>query len=359
MERLNKYLAHAGVGSRRHCDDLIRAGRIKINGRVVTDLGIKVDTAIQKVAVDDQPIKAEKLVYWVVHKPPGVLCTNHDPSRRPLAIDLIPHVEQRVYTVGRLDEASEGLLLMTNDGELANELMHPRYGVEKTYLVQVAGKPSPQDLDQLTEGVWLSDGKVKAKSAKRVRSQDASTWVRIVLSEGKNREIRRMLAKLEHKVLRLRRIAIGPVQLDRLPKGKARKLSLGELEELRETIKLRKKKSALAPHGAGGEDEGDAMTGPGLVPVVKKRVLSLPKPGAPATAGARPPKPTGAPKPDGPRPMKPVGARTPRPGPRPPRDGAGPAPGAFAGPPGSSGARPTVRRTPRTAPPSPRGRTPR
>ncbi len=356
MERLNKYLAHAGVGSRRHCDDLIRAGRIKINGRVVTDLGIKVDTSIQKVAVDDQPIRAEKLVYWVVHKPPGVLCTNHDPSRRPLAIDLIPHVEQRVYTVGRLDEASEGLLLMTNDGELANELMHPRYGVEKTYLVQVAGKPSPQDLDQLTEGVWLSDGKVKAKSAKRVRSQDASTWVRIVLSEGKNREIRRMLAKLEHKVLRLRRIAIGPVQLDRLPKGKARKLSLAELEGLRETIKLRKKKSALAPHG-GGEDDGDAMTGPGLVPVVKKRVLTLPKPEAPAGSGPRPPKPTGASRPDGSRPMKPVGARAPRPGPaagRPPREGFD-----ADSPPGTNSARPTVRRTPRTAPPSPRGRTPR
>ena len=250
MERLNKFLAHAGVGSRRHCDDLIVAGRVKINGQVVRDLGVKVDAALQKVAVDDQPVRVEKPVYWVVHKPPGYLCTNHDPARRPLAIDLIPHVEQRVYTVGRLDEASEGMLLMTNDGELANALMHPRYGVEKTYLALVAGKPAPADLQQLVDGVWIAEGKVKAVSAKRVRSQGDSTWVRVVLAEGKNREIRRMLAKLDHKVLKLRRVAIGPVLLDKLPKGKSRKLSLPELAELQrhvEHVKERVAKKLDAP----------------------------------------------------------------------------------------------------------------
>jgi 23S rRNA pseudouridine2605 synthase len=234
MERLNKFLAHAGVGSRRHCDDLIAAGRVKIDGQRVSDLGVRVDPERQKVTVDDTPVRPEKPVYWVVHKPPGYLCTNHDPAGRPKALDLLPSsVDQRVYTVGRLDEGSEGLLLMTNDGELAFALMHPRYGVDKTYMALVAGKPTPDDYRKLLEGVWLSDGKAKAKSAKRVRGQGNGTWVRIVLNEGKNREIRRILAKLGHKVLRLQRIAIGPVQLDKLPKGKARKLSLPEVQELK------------------------------------------------------------------------------------------------------------------------------
>jgi 23S rRNA pseudouridine2605 synthase len=252
MERLNKFLAHAGVGSRRHCDTLISAGRVKVNGRVVTNLGTKVEAGTHQVMVDDSPIRLERSVYWVVHKPVGYLCTNHDPSGRPLATDLIPHVEQRVYTVGRLDESSEGLLLLTNDGDLAHKLMHPRYQVEKTYLVLVAGKPSVADLDRLLEGVWLSDGKVRAKKVRRIKPQGDSTWLRIVLCEGKNREIRRMLAKLGHKVLRLRRIAIGPVLLDKLPKGKSRKLSLPELEQLRELVK---RKSSPTRTGTGKLEE--------------------------------------------------------------------------------------------------------
>jgi 23S rRNA pseudouridine2605 synthase len=255
MERLNKYLAHAGVGSRRHCDELIAAGRVKINGRVVTSLGTKVDPETHDVAVDDTKVKAERPVYWVVHKPPGYLCTNHDPAGRPLALDLIPHVEQRVYTVGRLDEASEGLLLMTNDGELAHKLMHPRFEIEKTYQVLVAGKPSHADLDRLLEGVWLSEGKVKAKRVKRLKAQGDSTWIRVVLSEGKNREIRRMLAKLGHKVMRLRRVAIGSIELDQLPKGKSRKLSLNELSVLRKLIAagLRRATRTSAADGEVGE----------------------------------------------------------------------------------------------------------
>jgi 23S rRNA pseudouridine2605 synthase len=231
MERLQKILAHAGVGSRRQCEALIAEGRVTLEGRTVRELGVKVEPD-QRICVDGQPIRAERQVYWLVHKPRGYLCTNHDPSGRPLALDLIPQVSQRVYTVGRLDEASEGLLLLTNDGELAFRLMHPRYGVEKTYLVQVAGDPTPDDLRQLLEGVWLSDGRVKAKRVKRLKKQGQSTWLRIVLSEGKNREIRRMLAKRGHKVLRLRRTAIGPVELGRLPTGRARRLTPPELAEL-------------------------------------------------------------------------------------------------------------------------------
>jgi 23S rRNA pseudouridine2605 synthase len=233
MERLNKYLAHAGVGSRRHCDELILHGRVSIGGEVVREMGTKVEPGRQLICVDGQPLKQERNVYWVVHKPRGYLCTNHDPAGRPLAIDLVPHVPQRVYTVGRLDEDSEGLLLLTNDGDLAFRLMHPRFGVEKTYLVQVAGKPSREELHRLLEGVWLSDGHVRARRVKRLKSQGESTWLEIVLSEGKNREIRRMLARLGHKVMRLRRTAIGPIRLDRLAAGKSRPLRFADIERLR------------------------------------------------------------------------------------------------------------------------------
>jgi 23S rRNA pseudouridine2605 synthase len=231
MERLNKYLAHAGVGSRRKVEDLITAGRVMIDGRVVQELGTKVEPG-QHVSVDGVPVRAERMVYWLVNKPRGYLCTNTDPAGRPRAIDLIPQVEQRVYTVGRLDESSEGLLLLTNDGDLAYRLMHPRFGVEKTYLVQVAGRPTGEDQRQLLKGVWLSDGHVKAHAVKLLKTNSGSTWLRIVLAEGKNREIRRMLAKLGHKVLHLRRTAIGPVELKHLAQGKARRLTKGELGSL-------------------------------------------------------------------------------------------------------------------------------
>jgi 23S rRNA pseudouridine2605 synthase len=236
MERLNKFLAHAGVGSRRFCDTLISSGRVKVDGVLIRDLGLKIDPQNHQVSVDDHPVKSEKPVYWVVNKPVGYLCTDADPAGRPRAVDLLPHVEQRVFTVGRLDEGSEGLLLMTNDGDLAMPLMHPRFGVPKTYLVLVAGKPTPADLQKLLDGVWLSEGKVKARAVKRVKPQGNSTWLRIVLTEGKNREIRRMLAKLDHKVMKLRRVAIGPVKLDKLPKGKARRVSAEELADLRKFV---------------------------------------------------------------------------------------------------------------------------
>ncbi|MGL6094980.1 MAG: pseudouridine synthase [Fimbriiglobus sp.] len=290
MERLNKFLAHAGVGSRRHCDDLIAAGRVKINGERVADAGARVDPEKHKVSVDDAPVRGEKLVYWVVHKPPGFLCTNHDPSRRALVTELLPHVEQRVYTVGRLDESSEGLLLMTNDGELAFALMHPRYGIDKTYQVLVAGKPSKEDLDRILEGVWLSDGKARAKSVRRMKPQGDSTWLRIVLCEGKNREIRRMLAKLGHKVLRLKRVAIGPVQLDRLPKGKSRKLSLEELKELKKMVGSAEKRIEAKLKTARGE-AADAETPEVVEPIAEIERPKVARPTGPRVERPRPPAP--------------------------------------------------------------------
>jgi 23S rRNA pseudouridine2605 synthase len=232
MDRINKFLAHAGLGSRRDCEDLIRAGRVSINGIAVQDLSTRVSPD-HKVTVDGKLIHSERMVYWLVNKPRGYLCTNHDPAGRPRAIDLVTHIDERVYTVGRLDEDSEGLLLLTNDGDLANKLMHPRYGVRKTYLVQVAGNPTPDDLEQIRKGIWLSEGSVKADNVKRLKRQGESVWLRIVLSEGKNREIRRMLAKLEHKVMRLKRVAIANIDIGTLRSGKSRPLSATELQNLK------------------------------------------------------------------------------------------------------------------------------
>lgn len=232
-ERLNKVLAAAGIGSRRHCDELIASGRVTVDGEVVRELGFKV-APDQKIAVDGKPVSRQKLVYWLVNKPRGYLSTNYDPANRPRVIDLLLHVPERVYTVGRLDEESEGLMLLTNDGELAQRLMHPRYGVEKTYHVQVAGFPSKEELEQLTKGIWISDGKVRARRVKRLGTRGKSTFLEIVLAEGKNREIRRMLAKQGHKVMRLKRIAIGPIRLGRLKPGKSRRLTVPELRLLKE-----------------------------------------------------------------------------------------------------------------------------
>ncbi len=241
MDRLQKILAHAGVGSRRQCEDLILAGRVSVDGQPVRELGTRVDAEQHRVCVDGQPIKTERLVYYLVNKPRGYLCTNRDPARRPLVIDLVPKISQRVYTVGRLDEDSEGLLLLTNDGDLAHRLMHPRFGVEKTYVVQVAGGPTKEDMQLLLKGVWLSDGHVKAKRIKRLKTTGGSTVLRIVLNEGKNREIRRMLARLGHKVLRLKRTAFGPVEIGKLASGKARKLTGPEVDGLRRAAVARDK----------------------------------------------------------------------------------------------------------------------
>jgi 23S rRNA pseudouridine2605 synthase len=223
----------------------------------VRELGTRIDPEQQTVAVDNTPLAHEKLVYWLVNKPRGYLCTNFDPSGRPRAIDLVPHVRQRVYTVGRLDEDSEGLLLFTNDGDLANKLMHPRFGVEKSYLVQVAGSPSREDLNRLLEGVWLSDGHVKARRVKKLRKQGDSTWMQIVLSEGKNREIRRMLARLGHKVMRLRRVALGRVYLGHLRPGKSRPIRPQELDSLRAAARAIEKKYK----GRAKKDEESKMSG--------------------------------------------------------------------------------------------------
>ncbi len=234
FQRLQKVLAAAGLGSRRQCEELITAGRVEIDRRIVTELGTRVDPEQQEVRVDGVPLRRPKLAYYAVNKPSGVVSTSRDPSGRPRVVDLVPSRHERLFAIGRLDLHSEGLILVTNDGELANRLTHPRYGVAKTYRVIVAGSPSREVLDQLRRGVHLAEGVARAERVAVKSRHTGSTLLEMVLREGKNREIRRILARVGHKVLRLTRIAVGPVRLGDLPPGASRRLTHDEIKALKQ-----------------------------------------------------------------------------------------------------------------------------
>jgi 23S rRNA pseudouridine2605 synthase len=231
-QRLQKILAAAGLGSRRQCEELITTGRVDVDRRVVTELGARADAATQEIRVDGQSLPKPRLHYYAVHKPPGVLSTNRDPSGRRRVIDLMPQSHLRLFTVGRLDLHSEGLILVTNDGELANRLTHPRYGVRKTYRVQVAGKPENDVLTKLRSGVRLAEGVARVEDVRILSHHKNSTVLEMVLREGQNREIRRVLARMGHKVMRLIRTSVGPVRLGNLPPGAFRLLSRDEVAAL-------------------------------------------------------------------------------------------------------------------------------
>jgi 23S rRNA pseudouridine2605 synthase len=232
-ERLQKVLAGAGLASRRESEELILEGRVEVDGEVVTELGTRVDLSSQEVFVDGERLPQPKPEYFAVHKPPGVVCTARDPAGRTRVTDLLPPDVGRVYSVGRLDIESEGLILVTNDGELANQLTHPRHGIEKTYEVQVAGHLPVEVLAQMRKGVHLAEGYVKPVRVRSKGPRKKSTILEIVLDEGRNREIRRLLARVGHKVQRLTRIAVGPLRLGDLPRGAVRRLTPQEVSKLR------------------------------------------------------------------------------------------------------------------------------
>jgi len=224
--RLNRYLASAGVGSRRAVDELIRAGRVTVNGQV-GELGGAVGEG-DVVAVDGRTVAPQELAYLMLHKPPGVVTTASDPQRRRTVLDLVES-PQRVYPVGRLDRDTTGLLLLTNDGELANRLAHPRHGVEKTYVADVEGDPPPDVLRRLAEGVELADGPT---APARVRRLGAGR-IELVIHEGRNRQVRRMCEAVGHPVRRLHRSAYGALELGALAEGRWRALTSEEVDALR------------------------------------------------------------------------------------------------------------------------------
>ncbi|MEM9827073.1 MAG: pseudouridine synthase [Planctomycetota bacterium] len=233
--RLQRYLASAGFGSRRQCEEWILEGRVEVNGNTVDQLGTIVDPKADKVLVDGSPLRPQRLVYFAVNKPVGVVTTNRDPKGRPRVIDLVPP-DERVFPVGRLDRQSEGLILVTNDGELAQALTHPKYGIRKVYRVTVAGKVDPEAMKQMRRGIHIAEGFVKVEGVKLMKTRGRSSELQIVLAEGKNREIRRILARLGHKVMTLRRIAVGPIKLGDVPAGAYRKLTRDELTKLQAAV---------------------------------------------------------------------------------------------------------------------------
>jgi 23S rRNA pseudouridine2605 synthase len=254
-ERLQKVLAAAGVGSRRDCEELIREGRVEIDRKSVTELGTRVDPLRQEIRVDGELLRQPKRQYFAVNKPIGVVTTNDDPSGRSRVIDLVP-TEERVFAVGRLDRSSEGLILVTNDGEFANRITHPRYGVEKTYLVRVAGAPDHEQLARLKKGVHLAEGFARAASIAVKKQHGQSTDLVIVLNEGRNREIRRILARVGHKVLTLKRVAVGPIKLGDLPIGGWRRLMPNEVESLLEVAKEKRRDAKRKGPGVGSRGSG-------------------------------------------------------------------------------------------------------
>lgn len=232
-ERLQKILAAAGVASRRECEQIILDGRVRVNGKPVLSLPVLVDPHRDRIVVDGKPLRPERKVYLLLHKPKGVHCTNYDPDGRPLAVDLLVGVKERLFPVGRLDADSTGLLLMTNDGDLAERLAHPRYGVPKTYRVHVNGPVTPDEIARLRKGIWLAEGKTRVADARVIHRGREKSVLEITLQEGRNREVRRILAKLGHNARKLMRIRIGPLSLRGLPPGAFRPLTPEELRNLR------------------------------------------------------------------------------------------------------------------------------
>ena len=224
-------LAAAGLGSRRECEELVVQGRVEVDGHVADQLGVRVDPQHQQIRVDGVVLTLPKRVYFLVNKPAGVVCTNRDPSGRARVVDLV-QTDERVFAVGRLDRSSEGLILVTNDGELANQLTHPRYGVSKVYRVRVAGQLSPAAVEKLLRGIHLAEGQAKVAAIKVRRRHLQSTEMDVTLKEGRNREIRRILARVGHKILQLKRIAPGPLRLGGLPLGAHRRLTNEEVRQL-------------------------------------------------------------------------------------------------------------------------------
>lgn len=232
LERLQKILAEAGLGSRRECEKIIAAGRVTVDGARVTTLGVAVDADKSEIRCDGTLIRKQRKIYFLLNKPKGYVCTNRDELDRLKAVDIIKNVTQRIYTIGRLDKESEGLIIITNDGDLANKLSHPRYEVSKTYFVEIDGYLTDAAIKALESGVWLSFGKTQPVRVQNVRRGRQRSRFEMVLKEGKNREIRRMLVECNYKVRILRRIKIGSLYDPTLKIGKYRKLTDREVARL-------------------------------------------------------------------------------------------------------------------------------
>ncbi len=232
QQRLQKVLAAAGVDSRRGCEELILAGAVRVNRKVVDELPAFADPEKDVITVNGKKIRAERKVYFLLNKPKGVICTNFDPQGRRKAIDIVS-ASERIFCVGRLDIDSTGLIVVTNDNELANRLTHPKYELPKTYVVRVRGRIGGEDMEKLKKGIWLAEGKTGRAAVKVLRRSGRESSLEIIIRQGRKRQIRRMLAKVGYKVLSLKRTRIGKLNLRGLGVGKFRKLTKNEIAYLK------------------------------------------------------------------------------------------------------------------------------
>lgn len=225
------------MASRRAAENLIREGRVSVNGKIITELGTRAEPYADHIAIDGKRVGVrESHVYLALHKPAGVVTTLDDPEGRPSIAEYVRRVKHRVYPVGRLDYQSSGLLLLTNDGDLALRLTHPRYHVAKTYRVKVHGHPDDRSLDRMRQGIRLTDGVTAPAQVRIVSEAGSKTWLEVTIAEGKNHQIRRMCEAVRLRVDKLQRVSIGPLKLGSLPRGACRALTEAELARLRQAV---------------------------------------------------------------------------------------------------------------------------
>jgi 23S rRNA pseudouridine2605 synthase len=240
LVRLQKYLSECGVASRRHSEELIEEGRVKVNGKIITELGTKVDPARDRITVGKKVVTVAPKGAAIFHKPRAVISTLSDPEGRPCVADYLAKQYSSYYPVGRLDWESSGLIVLTNDGELAEALTHPRFEISRTYQARVERSVSERTLEKIRRGINLKDGFVRAKvEIIRNDNEDNSTWLEVTITEGRNRLIRRMMEKVEHPVMKLKRVAHGPFKLGKLKPGEVRPLIQKDYLQLRQRVLTR------------------------------------------------------------------------------------------------------------------------
>lgn len=243
QERLQKIIARAGIASRRKAEEMILEGLVTVNRQVVTELGTKADPEKDRITVDGRALshaqeKSEK-VYILLNKPKGYISTVSDPQGRPTVIDLVKKIKTRIFPVGRLDYDAEGALLFTNDGELANKLIHPKYHIPKKYLVKVSDAPDQKDIAKLKRGVYLEDGRTLPAEAKFIKATKTNSWIELTVYEGRNRLVKKMCFAIGHSVLKLQRTEFAGIKLGSLKPGGFRLLTMDEVERLKNTVSER------------------------------------------------------------------------------------------------------------------------
>jgi 23S rRNA pseudouridine2605 synthase len=257
LERIQKVLAKAGIASRREAEEMLIEGRITVNGKVADTLGLKVDPSKDRIKVDGDLIRAfEPPVILLLNKPRGYLSTVKDPGGRPTVMDLLKKVKRRVYPIGRLDFDAEGLLLLTNDGELTYHFSHPKFSVPRTYWAKVSGVPDEKKLMRLKKGIFLEDGWAKVDSYRILREKEKNSWIEVVVTEGRNRLVKRIFLAVGHPVLKLKRVGFGPIQIGNLPIGEYRFLTPEEIE------KVKRLKTSKAPGPGEGPNTRGRRQGP-------------------------------------------------------------------------------------------------